>query len=143
MVGKWYKYIGPTDKYFTTDKWYLCYELGKKGNLHFIDNSNDKENLNWFSLEGIEENIDLSNPMEHNPDEVKEENEVFQSFKEYFEKDKIKKEESKPEKRCDTITIVLFPDGCTQIITTLTKFECIEELKKVLESEIKKINEGN
>jgi hypothetical protein len=123
MVGKWYKYIGPTDKYFTTNKWYLCYELGEKGNLHFIDNSNDKENLNWFSLEGIEENIDLSNPKDQNPDEVKE--------------------EKKPEKRCDTITIVIFPDGEAIMSSHLTRFECIEALKSILESEIKKINEGN
>jgi hypothetical protein len=138
MVGKWYKYIGKSYNRYTDGKWYECVgDINDDG--AFVDNEGKR---NGF-CERNEEYFDLSNPKDHNPDEVKEENEVFQSFKEYFEKDKIKKEESKPEKRCDTITIVLFPDGCTQIITTLTKFECIEELKKVLESEIKKINEGN
>jgi hypothetical protein len=166
MVGKWYKFIGKSYENFTNGKYYLCISSDIDEEGAFIDNNGDK---NGFSR--INNNqFDLSNPMDHNPDEVKEEKKVYPiggfahgnynctcvTCKKTFQGDKravqcepcaiemvSKKEESKPEKRCDTITIVLFPDGCTQIITTLTKFECIEELKKVLESEIKKINEGN
>ncbi len=122
MVGKWYKYIGPTDKYFTTDKWYLCYELGEDNNLHFIDNSKDKEDLNWFALEHIERNIDLSNPMDYNPDEVKE--------------------EPKPQKRVDTITIVIHSDGGYEINSTLPIKERTIHIKEIAYLLDKQINEG-
>lgn len=121
MVGKWYKYIGPEDEYFTTDKWYLCYELGENGNLHFIDNANNKEQLNWFTFGGIDENIDLSNPMDYNPDEVKE--------------------ETKPQLRVETITIVVYPDGKYEATSPLSNKEVLKHLKEAAYLLDKQINE--
>jgi hypothetical protein len=151
MVGKWYKFIENEEvKNFTKNKWYKC--IGNPHNKEaFIGNDGKRDGFYPFNPSYF----DLSNPMGHNPDEVKEGlDETAKVLSEYLKIKKPtelcnfidslgKKEEPKPEKRVDTITIVLFPDGCTQIITTLTKFEGIEALKSILESEIKKINEGN
>ena len=123
MVGKWYKFIGKTDKHFTSNKWYLCQEV-EEDNLHFIDNDNDKYDLNWFPLYRTKQYFDLSNPMDYNPDEVKEE--VIKELN-YVE----------------TITIVIFNDDKYQTNTTLSPKELIKHLKEVTYRLDKQINEGN
>lgn len=74
MVGKWYKFIGKSDSGFTTDKWYKC-----RSNLHGVSAFTDKNgHPNGFYPKNPA-NFDLSNPMDYNPYEVKEENTI-----EYF-----------------------------------------------------------
>ena len=120
MVGKWYKFIGKKDKHFTPNKWYLCQEV-EDGNLHFIDNDNDKNELNWFPLYRTKKYFDLSNPMDNNPDEFKE--------------------ESQPNFRVETITIVIFNDDKYQTNTTLSPKELIKHLKEATYRLDKQINE--
>lgn len=122
MVGKWYKYIGKKDKYFTPNKWYLCQELDSDGNLQFIDNDNDVDELNWFYLEKLNENIDLSNPRDYNPDEVKE--------------------ETKPQFKVESITIVILQDGSYQTTSTLEYPKMIKHIKEVAYLGDKQINEN-
>jgi hypothetical protein len=122
MVGKWYKFIGKKDQHFTPNKWYLCQEV-EYGNLHFIDNSNDKEELNWFALENIERNIDLSNPMDYNPDEVKE-------------------EVKEPDLKIETITIVVINDEKYITNTVFDLKQLVKHLKEVTYRLDKQINEG-
>jgi hypothetical protein len=125
MVGKWYKFIGKKDKYFTPNKWYLCQEVVSNGTLWFIDNENDINFLNWFPLEDLNKHFDLSNPMDYNPDEVKEE---------------VK--EVQPKFTVETITIIIFNDVKYQTNTTLSPKELIKHLKEATYRLDKQINEG-
>jgi len=105
MVGKWYKFIDKSGYYLTKSKWYECKEINKYYVI-FLDNEKDLNNYTYFSKKNFGNSFDLSNPMDYNPDEVKE--------------------EPKPEKRCDTITIELLPDNKLTLHTT------IETLRKFL-----------
>lgn len=122
MVGKWYKFIGKKDLHFTPNKWYLCQEVQSNGNLGFIDNDNNVNSLNWFSFDITKQYFDLSNPMDYNPDEVKE--------------------EPQPKFRVETITIVIFNDDKYQTNTTLSPKELIKHLREATYRLDKQINEN-
>ena len=122
MVGKWYKFIGKKDKYFTPNKWYLCQEVVSNGNLWFIDNENDINFLNWFPLKDLNKNVDLFNPMEYNPDEVKE-------------------EVKEPDLKIKTITIVVINDEKYITNTVFDLKQLVKHLKEATYRLDKQINE--
>ena len=118
MVGKWYKFIdNEGGENFTKNKWYKC--IGNPHNKEaFIGNDNEKDGFYPFNPCYF----DLSNPMDYNPDEVKE--------------------EPQPNFKVDTITIVIFNDGKYQTNTTLSPKELIKHLKEATYRLDKQINEG-
>ena len=118
MVAKWYKYIGFNGENFTNGKWYEC-----AGDIEddgaFIDNNG---NLNGFC--GFNhKNFDLSNPMDNNPDEVKE-------------------EVKEPDLKIETITIVVINDEKYITNTVFDLKQLVKHLKEVTYRLDKQINEG-
>jgi hypothetical protein len=124
--NKWYKYIGSSDKFVTKSKWY---KFLKEDQYYFevLDNENQEKNPMSFVKRNIEKYFDLSNPMDYNPDEVKV----------------VKKEETKPQLKVDTITIVILQDCSYQTTSTLEYPEMIKHIKQVSYIGDKQINEGN
>jgi hypothetical protein len=121
MVGKWYKVIeNEGGENFTKNKWYKC--IGNPHNKEaFIGNDGKRDGFYPFN----HAYFDLSNPMDYNPDEVKEEvNEVQPNF------------------RVETITIIIFNGEKYQTNTTLSPKELIKHLKEATYRLDKQINEG-
>jgi hypothetical protein len=120
MVGKWYKFIdNEGGKNFTKNKWYKC--IGNPHNKEaFIGNDNEKDGFYPFNPSYF----DLSNPMNYNPDEVKEEVKVVQ-----------------PKFKADTITIIILQDGSYQTTSTLEYTKMIKHIKEVAYLGDKQINE--
>jgi hypothetical protein len=117
MVGKWYKYIGKSYNRYTDGKWYECVgDINDDG--AFVDNEGKR---NGF-CERNEEYFDLSNPMDYNPDEVKE--------------------ETKPKFNADTITIIILQDGSYFTTSTFGPKEMVKHLKEATYRLDKQINEG-
>jgi hypothetical protein len=118
MVGKWYKYIGKSYNRYTDGKWYECVgDINDDG--AFVDNEGKR---NGF-CENNERYFDLSNPMDYNPDEVKE-------------------EETKPNFKVDTITIVVYPDGTYSANSPLDLKEMVKHIKESAYLLDKQINEN-
>lgn len=116
MVGKWYKFIWGSTTNFTHNKYYLCTEFNEKYSKFNSDNGE-------IVGSDTEMYFDLSNPMDHNPDEVKEEVKEEHNF------------------RVETITIVIFNDGKYQTNTTLSPKELVKHLKEATYRLDKQINE--
>jgi hypothetical protein len=121
MVGKWYKFIGDVeDNTFIKNNWYKCISDIEDFNA-FLDEHGEG---NGFYATN-KDNFDLSNPIDHNPDEVKEEvNEVQPKFK------------------VDTITIIILQDGSYQTTSTLEYPKMIKHIKEVAYLGDKQINEN-
>jgi hypothetical protein len=118
MVGKWYKVIeNEGGKNFTKNKWYKC--IGNPHNKEaFIGNDNQKDGFYPFNPCYF----DLSNPMDYNPDEVKE--------------------EPQPKFRVDTITIIILQDGSYFTTSTFGPKQMVKHLKEATYRLDKQINEG-
>ena len=121
MVGKWYKFIGKSYENFTNGKYYLCISSDIDEEGSFIDNNGDKNGFMRIN----NKHFDLSNPMDHNPDEVKEE---------------VK--EVQPKFKADTITIIILQDGSYQTTSTLEYPKMIKHIKEVAYLGDKQINEN-
>ena len=118
MVGKWYKYIGKSYNRYTDGKWYECVgDINDDG--AFVDNEGKR---NGF-CERNEEYFDLSNPMDHNPDEVKE-------------------EVKEPDLKIETITIVVINDEKYITNTVFDLKQLVKHLKEVTYRLDKQIDEG-
>jgi hypothetical protein len=118
MVGKWYKFIENEEVMnFTKNKWYKC--IGNPHNKEaFIGNDNKKDGFYPFNPSYF----DLSNPMEYNPDEVKE-------------------EVKEPDLKIKTITIVVINDEKYITNTVFDLKQLVKHLKEATYRLDKQINE--
>jgi hypothetical protein len=119
MVGKWYKFIGKSYENFTNGKYYLCISSDIDEEGSFIDNNGDKNGFMRIN----NKHFDLSNPMDHNPDEVKE-------------------EVKEPDLKIETITIVVINDEKYITNTVFDLKQLVKHLKEVTYRLDKQINEG-
>jgi hypothetical protein len=122
MVGKWYKYLGVSDKFVTKFKWY---KFLKEDQYYWdvLDNENQEKNPMSFAKRNIEKHFDLSNPMDHNPDEVKE-------------------EVKEPDFKIETITIVVINDEKYITNTVFDLKQLVKHLKEVTYRLDKQIDEN-
>lgn len=138
MVGKWYKYIGPSHELLTKGKWYKLINEDKR-EMSFLDNENDELSPYNYHSPKVYKHFDFKNPMDHNPDELNEVKKQFQiKADEALELNAKLDNNIETQKNCDTITIVLFPDGTTNISTTLDEDTMINELTQIAEVMSKK-----
>ena len=123
MVGKWYKWLEDSGEYLTQGKWYEVQKVTNH-NIVVMDNENNIENLNYIPLSQFGKCFDTSNPMDYNPDEVKEE--------------KVKE----PDLKIETITIVVINDEKYITNTVFDLKQLVKHLKEVTYRLDKQINEG-
>jgi hypothetical protein len=119
MVGKWYKFIGKSYENFTNGKYYLCIRADIDDEGAFIDNNGDINGFNRIN----NKHFNLSNPMEYNPDEVKE-------------------EVKEPDLKIKTITIVVINDEKYITNTVFDLKQLVKHLKEATYRLDKQINEG-
>ena len=122
MVGKWYKWLEDSGEYLTQGKWYEVQKVTNH-NIVVMDNENNIENLNYIPLSQFGKWFDTSNPMDHNPDEVKE-------------------EVKEPDLKIETITIVVINDEKYITNTVFDLKQLVKHLKEVTYRLDKQINEG-
>lgn len=67
LVGKWLKYVGQEGGFFTKNKWYQV-ETTNDSQPMFM---NDKCIIDGLGRIMTEYAFDLSNPLDHNPDDVR------------------------------------------------------------------------
>ena len=119
MIGKWYKCNSTeNDENFTTNKWYKSIKDPREKEA-FIGNDGKRDGFYPFNPCYF----DLSNPMDYNPDEVKE-------------------EVKEPDLKIETITIVVINDEKYITNTVFDLKQLVKHLKEVTYRLDKQINEG-